>query len=199
MRIGIYGGAFSPIHNGHVEAAKAFLEQMWLDILYIIPTGLSPHKEMSNKADANDRMEMCKLAFENCDGIIISDIEIRRQGKSYTVDTLRELYREEDRLFLLCGTDMMLSLDTWYKPEEIFKLCYPVYIRRENDSETEKQIVLKNAEYKQKYGRIVTRIKADAIEVSSREIRQKLESGESIHGLVPDKVEEYIIKRGLYT
>lgn len=198
MRVGIYGGAFSPVHNGHVAAAKAFLEQMWLDILYIIPTGLSPHKEMSTRASANDRMEMCRLAFENCDGIIVSDIEIKRQGKSFTSDTLRELYREEDRLFLLCGTDMMLSLDTWHEPEEIFRLCYPVYIRRENDSETEKKIISKNAEYKQKYGRIVTRVKTDAIEISSREIRQKLENGESIHGLVPDKVEEYIEKRRLY-
>ena len=65
LRVGIYGGAFAPIHIGHVAAAKAFMEQMWLDVLFIIPTGNSPHKEMSGGADNRDRLEMCKKAFEN--------------------------------------------------------------------------------------------------------------------------------------
>lgn len=198
MRVGIYGGTFSPVHNGHIAAARAFMEQMWLDLLFVIPTGNSPHKEMSNGATAMDRLRMCELAFEGVEGIIVSDLEIRRQGKSYTVDTLRSLYREEDRLFLLCGTDMMLTLDTWREPEEIFKLCYPVYVRRENDPETEKKIIAKNAEYKEKYGKIVMRVKTEPIEVSSNEIRRRIMASESIRGLVPDKVAEYIAQKGLY-
>ena len=118
MRVGIYGGTFSPVHNGHVAAAKAFMEQMWLDILYVIPTGTSPHKEMDGEATGADRLEMCRLAFADVEGVIVSDCEIRRSGKSYTVDTLREFYAPEHRLFLLCGTDMMLTLDTWYQADE---------------------------------------------------------------------------------
>ena len=198
MRVGIYGGTFSPIHNGHVAAALAFMEQMWLYLLFVVPTGQSPHKQMSNGATASDRLNMCRLAFEGHEGIIVSDTEIKRNGKSYTVDTLREFYREDDRLFMLCGTDMMLSLDSWYQPQEIFRLCYPVYIRREDDEETKKRLIEKNAEYKKKYGKIVTRINAPAVVISSEEIRKKIKEGQSIHGLVPEKVEEYIYKQRLY-
>ena len=109
MRVGIYGGTFSPVHNGHVAAARAFMEQMWLDILYIIPTGVTPHKIMKGDASARDRLEMCRLAFEGMEGVIVSDLEMRREGKSYTVDTLRELYDPSGRLFFLMGTDMLLT------------------------------------------------------------------------------------------
>ena len=125
-RIGIFGGTFSPPHNGHLQAAKAFMEQMWLDILYVIPTALPPHKEMEIPVSAQHRLEMCRLAFSGMEGVYVSDMEIQRGGKSYTVETLRELTGEDRRLFFLCGTDMMLTLDRWREPEEIFKLCYPV-------------------------------------------------------------------------
>ena len=198
MRIGIFGGTFSPVHNGHVSAAKSFMEQMWLDILFVIPTGTSPHKEMSGGADAYDRLRMCEAAFSGIDGVIVSDMEIRREGKSYTVDTLRQLYDPENRLFLLCGTDMMLTLDKWYQAEEIFKLCYPVYMRRENDEVITNLIIKKNAEYKEKYGRIATRITGDAVVVSSSEVREKIQKGEDISSLVPPAVEAYIKEKGLY-
>ena len=150
IRIGIYGGTFSPPHNGHIAAAKAFMEQMWLDFLYVIPTGTPPHKEMSVPTDAAHRLEMCRLAFSGVEGVYVSDMEMRREGRSYTVDTLRELTGEDRRLFLLCGTDMMLTLDQWREPEEIFKLAYPVYIRREKDAILDKKIVQKIAEYNEK-------------------------------------------------
>ena len=198
MRIGIFGGTFSPVHNGHVSAAKSFMEQMWLDILFVIPTGTSPHKEMSGGADAYDRLRMCEAAFSGIDGVIVSDMEIRREGKSYTVDTLRQLYDPENRLFLLCGTDMMLTLDKWRDADEIFKLCYPVYMRRENDEVITNLIIKKNAEYKEKYGRIATRITGDAVVVSSSEVREKIQKGEDISSLVPPAVEAYIKEKGLY-
>ena len=198
MRIGIFGGTFSPVHNGHVSAAKSFMEQMWLDILFVIPTGTSPHKEMSGGADAYDRLRMCEAAFSGLDGVIVSDMEIRREGKSYTVDTLRQLYDPENRLFLLCGTDMMLTLDKWRDADEIFKLCYPVYMRRENDEVITNLIIKKNAEYKEKYGRIATRITGDAVVVSSSEVREKIQNGEDISSLVPPAVEAYIKEKGLY-
>lgn len=198
MRIGIYGGTFSPPHNGHLAAARAFMEQMWLDILYVIPDALPPHKEMADPVSAADRLEMCRLAFGDMEGVYVSDMEIRRGGKSYTVDTLRELAGEDRRLFLLCGTDMVLTLDEWREPEEIFRLCYPVYIRREADPSLDGLLVRKIAEYHEKYGKVVRRIVTEPLAVSSSDIRKKLRAGESVGELIPPAVEEYIRDKHLY-
>ncbi len=198
MRVGIYGGAFSPVHNGHVAAARAFMEQMWLDILYIIPTGQSPHKVMQGDATPADRLRMCRLAFADMDGVIVSDMEIRREGKSYTVDTLRALARPDDRLFLLLGTDMLLSLDTWREPETIFHLAYPVYIRREADSSLDERIVERITAYHKRYGKVVRRIVAPAVELSSSDIRTAVADSRPIDGLVPLSVAAYIHEKGLY-
>ena len=198
MRVGIYGGTFSPVHNGHVAAAKAFMEQMWLDILYVIPTGVTPHKDMKGDATAKDRLEMCRLAFADVDGVIVSDLEMKREGKSYTVDTLREMYDPENRLFLLLGTDMMLTLGQWREPAEIFRLCYPVYVRREEDPALDEQIVAKISEYYETYGRVVRRIVTPPIEISSSEIREAIAKGQSVEGMVHPDVARYIRQKGLY-
>ena len=141
LRVGIYGGAFAPIHIGHVEAAKAFIEQMWLDVLFVVPTGKSPHKEMDTTASDKDRIEMCRRAFEGVEGVIVSDVEIRRGDTSYSIETLRSFTDDDRRLFMLCGTDMMLTLGEWHDADEIFRLCYPVYIRREEDRALDKKII----------------------------------------------------------
>jgi nicotinate-nucleotide adenylyltransferase len=198
IRIGIYGGTFSPPHNGHIVAAKAFMEQMWLDFLYVIPTATPPHKELSVSVDAKHRLEMCRLAFSDVEGVYVSDVEMQRGGRSYTVDTLRELSGEDRRLFLLCGTDMMLTLDRWREADEIFRLCYPVYIRRDNDRSLDRVIVEKIEEYRQKYGKVVRRILSEPIEISSSEIRSRISAGESVAQLVPQKVEKYLKDNHLY-
>lgn len=198
MRVGIYGGTFSPVHNGHVAAAKAFMEQMWLDILYVIPTGVTPHKDMKGDATAKDRLEMCRLAFAEMDGVVVSDLEMRREGKSYTVDTLRELYDPAGRLFLLMGTDMLLTLDKWREPEEIFKLCYPVYIRREEDAALDGRIVEKITSYQEKFGKVVRRIVAPAIELSSSDVREAIAKGQTVDGMIPPAVARYIETNQLY-
>ena len=197
-RVGIYGGTFAPIHNGHVSAAKAFMEQMKLDYLFIIPTYLPPHKQIDESDDPLYRLRMCELAFEGTDGVIISDCEIARGGKSYTYDTLRELQRPNTRLFLLCGTDMVLSFDKWYRFEDIFKMCYPVYVRRENDAMLGNMLVSKIQEYYQKYGVMFRRIITDPIEVSSTEVRRAVSAGEDISHLVPPAVERFIKENRLY-
>ncbi|MBQ9784713.1 MAG: nicotinate (nicotinamide) nucleotide adenylyltransferase [Clostridia bacterium] len=197
-RIGIYGGTFSPPHNGHVAAARAFMEQMWLDFLYVIPTALPPHKEMEIAVDAHHRLEMCRRAFAGMDGVYVSDMEITRGGRSYTVDTLRELAGEDRRLFLLCGTDMMLTLDEWREPEEIFRLCYPVYIRREADRALDAQIVAKIAEYQEKYGKVVRRIVTEPIELASAQVRRALKNGDKVSHMIPAMVESYIQDNHLY-
>ena len=198
LRVGVYGGTFAPIHNGHVAAAKAFMEQMKLDYLFVIPTALPPHKQIDAGDDPAVRLRMCELAFDGVDGVVISDTEIKRGGKSYTYDTLMALTRPDTRLFLLCGTDMVLTFDTWYRFEDIFKLCYPTYIRRENDPILTKRVVEKINEYYEKYGVMFRRIVTDPIELSSTEIRKRVAEGGSISGLVPPAVEEYIKELGLY-
>ena len=197
-RVGIYGGTFAPIHNGHVSAAKAFMEQMKLDYLFIIPTYLPPHKQIDESDDPLYRLRMCELAFEGTDGVIISDCEIARGGKSYTYDTLRELQRPNTRLFLLCGTDMVLSFDKWYRFEDIFKMCYPVYVRRENDAMIGNMLVSKIQEYYQKYGVMFRRVITDPIEISSTEVRRAVSAGEDISELVPPRVEKFIRENRLY-
>ena len=198
LRVGIYGGTFSPVHAGHVAAAKAFMEQMWLDVLYVIPTGNTQHKQMDGEVTSAQRLRMCELAFADVEGVIVSDMEMRREGKSFTVDTLEALAGEDRRLFLLLGTDMMLTLGSWRAPERIFELCYPVYVRRESDKALDEQIVQKIAEYNQTYGKVVRRIVTDPIEVSSTEIRTAIRAGQEIEHLVPARVAADMKENGLY-
>ena len=198
LRVGIYGGAFAPIHNGHVAAVKEFMRQMWLDVLFVIPTGTSPHKQIDRGASDADRLEMCRLAFEGVEGVIVSDIEIRRQGKSYTVDTLRSLAGDDRRLFLLCGTDMILTLDSWKDPDEIFRLAYPTYIRREEDESLDAALIAKVTEYRNKYGKNVVRINAPAVVASSSEVRQRIAMGLDASSLLPPAVAAYIEEKELY-
>ena len=198
LRIGIFGGTFSPVHNGHIASAKAFMEQMKLDYLYVIPTCMPPHKQIDSSDDPKHRMRMCELAFAGVDGVVVSDIEIKRGGKSYTYDTLVELSRPDARLFFMCGTDMVLTFDKWYRYEDIFKLCYPVYVRRENDPIITQRIVSKISEYYEKYGVMFRRIVTEPIEISSTLIRKKAECYEDISSLVPKAVAEYIKENKLY-
>ena len=196
-RIGIYGGSFSPPHNGHLKAAQTFLEQMWLDFLFVVPTAIPPHKAPPD-VSPEDRLNMTRLAFSGMEGVYVSDMELLRKGPSYTVDTLRELAGEDKRLFLLLGTDMLLTLDEWKNPEEIFKLSYPVYARREKDKILDDKILAKLALYKEKYGKMVTKLTMEPIEISSSQIRERIAAGQPISDLVPASVEDYIKTHRLY-
>ena len=198
LRVGIYGGAFAPIHIGHVEAAKAFMKQMWLDVLFVVPTGKSPHKEMDTTASDSDRIEMCRRAFEGVEGVIVSDIEIRRGDTSYSIETLRSFTDEDRRLFMLCGTDMMLTLGEWDDADEIFRLCYPAYIRREDDRELDAKIIETNTRYFETFGKYVIKIAAPVIDISSSRLREMMRRGEDVSAYMPARVLEYIDEKGLY-
>jgi nicotinate-nucleotide adenylyltransferase len=117
-RIGIYGGTYNPPHIGHLRAAEYAIDALKLDRLLLIPTGVSPHKEMAAGATSADRLELLRLSAAGIEKAEVSDIEIRREGRSYTVDTLRQIRTEhpDSRLFLLMGTDMFTSFLTWREP-----------------------------------------------------------------------------------
>ena len=198
MKLGIYGGTFSPPHSGHVGAARAFAEQMGLDELLIIPTAIPPHKEIAGNDDPEKRLEMCRIAFSGIGCARVSDMEIKRGGKSYTVLTLRELTKTGRELFLLCGTDMILTLGSWYLADEIFSLCTPVAVRRESNPENTEKICEKLAEYKEKYSVDVPTVKVDAIEISSSELREKILSGDDCRDYLSPEILAYIKENKLY-
>ena len=140
MKIGIYGGTFDPPHLGHMEAARTALEQMNLDRLIIIPDCEPPHKDLAEEAATpQQRLEMAALM---ADGLgpraEVSDLEIRREGKSYTADTVEALHETfpEDELWLLMGTDMFLTVQNWYQPERIFQYAgVAAFSRSEEDTQ----------------------------------------------------------------
>ncbi len=196
---GVFGGTFSPPHIGHVLAAEAFLKAVPLDELIIMPDFRPPHKEIDGKAGDADRFEMCKLAFGHIEKAFVSDLEMKRQGKSYTALTLEELSSDDLELYFLCGTDMFLTLGEWYRPDIIFDLATICYIRRESDPETEALIRKRETEYKERFGAKVIPVNAAVTEISSSELRLSLaeRSTELLNHLTPS-VYEYICKKGLY-
>ena len=199
MKLGIYGGTFSPVHNGHVRAAEAFVEACELDKLLIIPAGIPPHKEMRGNATQEQRLEMCRLAFADIPNTEVSDIELRRKGKSYTVMTVRELEQSDRDLFLLCGTDMILTFDGWFCFEEIMKKCTLVFVRRENDSEIAAELDRKLALYRERYGAEIKQLCVPALEMSSTEARKSIADGGDASSMLPPKVLEYVKRNNLYT
>ncbi len=198
MRTGIFGGTFAPIHNGHIKAAKSFLREMKLDVLYVIPDRIPPHKQISWNDDPSLRLEMVKLAFDGEERIIVSDTELKREGKSYTVYTLPE-FMDGGELFLLCGTDMFVTFDTWFRFEDIFKMCTLVLMQRTLPSPQIKALTEEKKKlYTEQYGAKIEIIKEEPFEISSSEIREKIICGEDYSSYVPKKVYDFIEEKGLY-
>ncbi len=198
--IGIFGGTFAPPHNGHVAAADAFLRGCDLERLYIIPTAIPPHKRIGSSDNPAMRLEMVRLAFcghpryRKEGGIFLSDYEILRADKSYTVHTLRHfaaLYANP--LIFLCGADMFVTLDHWYRAEEIFKLASIAYIPR-SGIETEDAA----RRYAADYGARLIRLDMPPCDVSSTDIRERIHNGEDPGRLVPAGVAAYITQNHLY-
>lgn len=199
MKLGIYGGTFSPIHMGHITAAREFLDRFELDRLCVIPTALPPHKAEVAGATAGDRLEMARIAFSDSDPKIeVSDFEIKREGKSYTVFTL-EHFAPGNELYMLVGTDMFLTLDEWYRAPDIFGLADIVLKRREDESDSGGLILRKTDEYKTRFGARIHMIDEPALEISSTRLRELLRSGEPTDGLIPESVMEYIRENHLYS
>lgn len=197
-RVGIYGGTFNPPHLGHVGAADAFCHSVPLDELIIMPDFLPPHKELSSAVSADDRLRMCELAFSHIEKANVSDLEIRRGGRSYTSDTLEALAAPDRELYFLCGTDMLLTLSEWYRPERIFELATICYVRRETDLETSLLIDERIDNYKRKFDAKIIKIEPIEVrEVSSSEVREALKDDSEVD-CIPEKVLKYIREKGFY-
>ena len=199
MNIAIYGGTFDPPHIGHINACKNLIGKLNIDKLYVIPTFIPPHKQRTSDVSAEIRYEMCKIAFADIsDKIEISDVEMKRQGKSYTADTIR-FFKEKgnELIYFLCGTDMLLTLDTWYNPEYIFTNAEIVCMRREEDPSILLEIEKKVQFYKERFNAKVHFLYAEPIKLSSSEIRS-IEVRDQIRPYVSEKVFEFICEKGLY-
>ncbi len=196
MRIGIFGGTFNPPHKAHLNIAREFNRALNLDRLMIIPDYTPPHKNAPNLAPGEDRLKMCRILFEP-EGFTVSDREMRRKGKSYTVDTLSELRCEypEGEFFLLIGSDMLYSFHQWRKFEEILKMCtLCVAFREESDNKEE---ILRYAYKVLRLGKDEIEIlNLPALEVSSTQVRSSGEKERA--GLLTKEVNEYIKEHGLY-
>ena len=203
MKIGVYGGAFNPPHLGHITAARAVFELLKLDKLLIIPTGRPPHKTLPPGTPAPDqRLELSRLAAEQTglgDRIEVSDMELRREGNSYTADTLARLKEQypEDELWLLMGADMFLTLQSWREPERILSLAGIAAFGR-SEADTEALFSVQRGYLYRAYpqARIFTLSVPGVVDVSSSELREKLVRGEG-GGLLAPAVYGYLLREEL--
>ena len=201
MNIGIYGGTFDPPHWGHITAARAAMEQLGLDKLVLIPDRVPPHKVLpEGSASPEQRLEMAALAAaELGKRAEVSDRELRRSGPSYTSDTLAELRREhpEDALWLLMGSDMFLSLQTWHAPEEIMALARIAPLSREAEDESA-AFAAQKARLEREYGAQICIVQNPEVrELSSTEVRAALAAGRG-SDLLPPAVYGYVLREHLY-
>ena len=209
MRLGVFGGTFNPVHMGHITASLKFYDAASLDLLLVIPDRIPPHKE-GKVASGKDRIEMLRIAYSDADfvgtrNVEISDIELLREGKSYTYVTLCELSEKypDAEIFLYTGSDMFYTLESWYRGEDILKMCSVVTTARKKDESP------KLSEYVDRYGkRYGTKciiMDYEPVVLSSTEIRELFEgshdkkSTEFTKKLLTDGVIEYIMKNGLYS
>lgn len=201
MNIGIYGGTFDPPHWGHITAARAAMEQLKLDRLVLIPDRVPPHKALpEGSASPEQRLEMAALAAaELGKRAEVSDRELRRSGPSYTSDTLAELRREypEDALWLLMGSDMFLSLQTWHAPEEIMALARIAPFSREAEDESA-AFAAQQSRLERAYGAQIQIVQNPEVrELSSTEVRAALAAGRG-SDLLPPAVYGYVLREHLY-
>jgi len=210
MDIGIFGGSFNPIHIGHLIVAEEVFQQRGLSKVIFMPTGISPHKESGDLIDSSHRYQMVKSAIRDNEHFEVSDIEIKRSGKSYTIDTiriLREIYGEEHTLYLIMGTDMITEISTWKDISILSGMCHFIVVNRSPISANGisespslecglRGIKVFSDEKIAEIERV--KVTMPTIGISSTEIRDRLRSGRSIRYLVPQCVEDYIRTYNLY-
>lgn len=198
MKIAIYGGTFNPPHRGHVESLQAVYEQAKPDRVLVIPASIPPHKELAaGSPNAEERLELTRLAFKELPYAEVTDMELTRTGKSYTSDTVAELLRKypDAELMLAMGTDMFLSFETWHEYRYLIdNVTMLVFARREGEDEK----IFKYGEYlESKYGDKINYIMHDPLPISSSEIRRLLPRRLG-RELLPGVVFARIVKNGDY-
>lgn len=195
-KIGLFGGSFNPVHNGHINLALSVKKSLGLDKIILIPSGTSPHKSSAEYAPASDRLEMCRLACEEINGVEVSDYEILQSGKSYTIYTVRyfkELF-PDDELYWLVGSDMLLCFESWYEYREILQNVTLAAVSRNGEDIAD---LLKMSDKLAEHGEVIV-VNADAVEISSSEIRKMKKNNDDLSCYLNRKVVKYILLKNLY-
>ena len=188
-RVGIFGGTFDPIHNGHLITAQSVKEIRELEKIIFIPAYISPHKQHAKASNARHRLNMLKLAMDEIPFFECSDFEIKQHTISYTIDTLKEFKKYYDEIDLIIGYDNIFQFHTWKDPDEIFKLANVVVLKRKSSHPID---------YVDKYVESAYFVETRGIEISATDIRNRVHAGLPIYYLVPEKVLEYINENKLY-
>ena len=188
-KVGIFGGTFDPIHHGHLITAQSVREIRHLDKIIFIPSFISPHKADVNSVSPAHRMNMLKLAVEGVDFFEVSDYEIKKEGISYTIDTLKEFKKKYDKLEFIMGYDNIFKFHNWKEPDEIMNLTKLLVLERKSS---------KPHPFDDKYVEQAIFVETRGIEISATDIRERVKQGMPIHYLVPEKVKEYIYSFNLY-
>ncbi len=188
MKLGIFGGSFNPVHHGHLIIAQRAVEALALDRLLLVPSHTTPGKKSAPMASPEDRLQMVRIAVRGNPVLKASPLEIERGGISYTIDTVRALDRPGRKLFLLLGADSARGFPRWKNPREIAEICSVRIAGRP---------ATPGAQMPKYIGR-ETGIPGPLLEISSTEIRKRVAKGLPIRYLVPDGVDRFVRKRGLY-
>jgi len=189
-KVGIFGGTFDPIHLGHLITAQSVREIRELDKIIFIPAFISPHKRAVTTSSAEDRLNMIKYAVEGIPFFDYSDMEIKKGGVSYTLDTLKALKKKYDELEFIIGYDNIFTFNTWKEPDEIVKLAKIIVLKRKSSHPPQ---------FEDKYYQQAVFVQTRGIEISATDIRERVKKGIPINFLVPASVMEYIYKQKLYT
>lgn len=196
MKTGIFGGSFNPVHKGHIHLAESVRDELGLDRVFLVPSGISPHRSSAEYASAEDRLEMLRLACKGKKGLRVCDYEVRSAQISYTIYTI-EHFRSifpDDELFLLAGSDMLLSFDSWFRYRDILAdAALAVVSREEGDS----GLLAGKAEELSEFGRIIV-CKSPPVMVSSTKIRKKIAKNDDWACYLDENVVQYIRLKGLY-
>jgi nicotinate-nucleotide adenylyltransferase len=195
MRLGVLGGTFDPVHSGHVAVAEAAVECAELDEVVFVPAGNPPHRPAA-EASPQQRLEMCRLAIADDPRFALSDIEVRRDGPSFTIDTLLALRgaNPHAELFLILGWDAASQLRSWHRPDEVLALAPIVVVSRPGrGAPSEPQLKTVGLDPQ----RVILCARPTPA-VSGSEIRRAIAGGRSISGMVPEAVERYIATHHLY-
>lgn len=200
MKIGIMGGTFDPVHNGHLMLGKTAYKQFQLDEVWFMPNGRPPHKEQTSiKSDAATRTEMVSLAIEGVPGFRLEEYEAAKDDISFSYETMEHfsLCCPEDSFYFIIGADSLFSIETWACPNRLLSTCTVLAACRD-DIDTKEEMLTQIQHLRKKYNAKIELLKAPLMHISSRELRQMIREGKCISGLIPKKVEEYIVKEGLY-
>lgn len=191
--IAVFGGTFNPIHNEHVRLIKHLSSLDFIHSILVIPTHIPPHKSVGYLAEDNDRLNMCRLATKGIEKVFVSDLEIKRQSRSYTFYTVQALKEQfpNDRLFVVCGGDMAITLHTWHRFEELKKMCTFLIVDRPG---TDKKELRDYVDILIRDGARIEYTLCITEDVSSSDIRKNIFASNSI----PENVAAYIKEKGIY-